>query len=114
MPTLRDPLIDTSNISGGDIKYQQLPPGATLMEIVQGVLAPYTVWVEPATGDEVTVEYRVSAAQAWQAWPSGPVTAYAENRIRSNIHSIRFTSDGGATGSQCGVARAAVAEWDVA
>jgi hypothetical protein len=112
MPTLRDPLIDVANIGGADLRYSPLPPGSTLTENMQGVLAPYTVWVEPATGDTVTVEYRTAQGKDWQAWPPGPVTSYAEHRLGSQIHSLRYSSSGGASGSQCGVARPVAAEWE--
>ncbi len=70
-----------------------------------GVRIPMTVWVNPAAGDTVRVEYRVDADAPWVAWPKGNATAYTDDSLDSPVSDLRFTRVAGSgTTSAYGVA----------
>ena len=93
-------------VAGGDAFAATLPDGTAVERLMSGVRIPATVWVEPNTGDTVTVTYRASATATAQAWPSGPVTAYAENVLNAPVYSIIFQRTAGSSAlSKYGVAQ---------
>lgn len=80
-----------------------LTSGSAVTVPVGALALPLTVWVRPGSGDTVTVQYSVDGAN-WVAWPNGAATAYSEDILDSQIHSLRFTrSSGSGTTSAYGV-----------
>jgi hypothetical protein len=111
MPTLRDPLIDTANIGGGDLIEITLPPGSRTVSVLENTQVPVTVWVEPAAGATMNVRFRTAQNKAWQAWPAGSVSAFTEYRLKSPVQALEFAAGTEASGSHGGVALPTEALW---
>ena len=56
---------------------------------------PSTVWVRPAAGDTVSVEYSCDGGTTYTAWSHGPVTAYTESVFDAPITHLRFQRTAG-------------------
>ena len=81
-----------------------LPDATPVVVDISGRSAPTTVWVDPATGDTVRVEYRVDSSAPWRVWDKGDVTAYADDVTDGPVGWLRFTrTDGAGTTSAYGV-----------
>ncbi len=62
-----------------------------------------TVYVRPAAGDTVTVEYTLDGTN-WTAWDNGSVTAYSVDILDAPVLALRFTrSSGSGTTSAYGI-----------
>lgn len=72
-----------------------LKDGAAIVMQLGGLDLPRTVWVNPAAGDTVTVEYREHLEAPWTAWPNGAVTAHSVDVIDSPVQALRFTRTAG-------------------
>lgn len=82
-----------------------LANGTPVIVPVPNIMLPITVWVNPAAGDGILVEYRVSADSPWKPWPAGTVTAYTEDARTCPVSDLRFTrASGSSTNSTIGVA----------
>ena len=93
-------------IQGTDFVYGQLADGNSVEVICSGLPLNSVAWVDPTAGDTITVTYKTSAHSSAQAWPPGPVTAYAEYRIGGSLYSMTFQRTGGSgTTSKYGIAR---------
>lgn len=65
--------------------------------------ATLTVYVRPAAGDTVTVEYTLDGTN-WTAWDNGSVTAYSVDILDAPVLALRFTrSSGSGTTSAYGI-----------
>lgn len=81
-----------------------LPDATPVVVDISGRPAPTTVWVAPAPGDTVRVEYRVGSSAPWRIWDKSDVTAYADDVTDGMISGLRFTRiDGTGTTSAYGV-----------
>lgn len=56
--------------------------------------ATLTVYVRPAAGDTVTVEYTLDGTN-WTAWDNGSVTAYSVDILDAPVLALRFTRTAG-------------------
>lgn len=82
-----------------------LADGTAVVVSLAGAVLPLAVWVNPAEGDTVTVEYRIDDDAPWQAWAAGAVTAYADDVLIGPVSDLRFTRTAGSgTTSAYGVA----------
>lgn len=57
---------------------------------------PLTVWVVPASGDTVLVEYSMDNGVTFENWPNGSVVARAKDTLVSGITHLRFSRTAGA------------------
>jgi hypothetical protein len=81
-----------------------LVDGDIVTFVGEGMPLPATVWARPAAGDTVAVTYSTDNGVNWQAWPIGPVTAYAQDVLLSGVTHVRFQRTAGTgTTSTCGV-----------
>lgn len=82
-----------------------LASGSPVEISLGGRRPPLTVWVNPAVGDTVRVEYRIDAAAPWTSWENGDVTSYSDIVFSGPISDLRFTrTSGSGTTSKYGVA----------
>lgn len=89
----------------GEFTSGVLANGTAVVVKATGLELPATVWVDPAAGDTVTVEYQGGASASWVAWPNGAVTAYSAAVLDGAVYALRFTRSAGAgTTSKYGVA----------
>ena len=88
----------------GAFNITPLPSGTAVVVSMTGAPIPATVWARPAAGDTVAVTYSTDNGVNWQAWPIGPVTAYAPDVLLSGVTHVRFQRTAGTgTTSTCGV-----------
>ena len=80
----------------GEMLAGVLTNGTPVVFKMVGVELPATVWVEPAAGDTVTVEYQGGGSASWVAWPNGAVTAYSAAVLDAPVYALRFTRSAGA------------------
>jgi hypothetical protein len=65
-----------------------------VMQMV-GIPIPTTVWVVPAAGDTVLVEYSMDGGATYENWPNGSVTARSEDSLVSGVTQLRFSRTAG-------------------
>lgn len=71
---------------------------------VVNMRAPFTLWVEPAAGDTVSVKVKTADGATPQDWPPGNVTENATAVVYGPIFSVVFQRVGGSgTTSKFGV-----------
>lgn len=88
----------------GAFNITPLPSGTAVVVSMTGAPIPATVWARPAAGDTVAVTYSTDNGVNWQAWPTGPVTADAQDVLLSGVTHVRFQRTAGTgTTSTCGV-----------
>jgi len=94
------------NLRAGVGPYRQgLLTSGTPQEVqVVNMRPPFTLWVEPAAGDTVSVKVKNSADATPQDWPPGAVTDHATAVVFGPIYSVVFERTGGSgTTSKFGV-----------
>lgn len=77
--------------------------GATAAVVdMRGAACPCTVWVRPAAGNTLRVEYAVEDAAVttpanvqWFPWPNGDVNVASTGVLDSPVTALRFTRVGG-------------------
>lgn len=77
--------VDTSVVRG------TLDDATPVVIDVSGRRPPLGVWVNPAAGDTVRVEYRIDSSMPWRSWEKGDVTAYADDVAECPLSHLRFT-----------------------
>jgi hypothetical protein len=88
----------------GPYRHGVLNDGAQKEIHVVNMRAPFTVWVEPTGGDEVTVWVKNAADATPQEWPDGPVTDATTGVVFGPVFSFIFQRTGGSgTTSKFGV-----------
>lgn len=85
-----------SNPNMGPVSSGVLTSGSAVVVPMRGVGYPRTVWVNPAAGDTVTVEYQPGPGGPWVAWPNGAATAFSSAVIDAPVEGVRFTRSSGA------------------
>lgn len=81
----------TQKIIGPAFRRGVLLNGTAVVLDLVGLQLPATVWVQPAAGDTVTVEYRTDDAASWVAWTPGASTAFAKDTLTAPQASVRIT-----------------------
>lgn len=76
----------------GPVAKGVLTDGTAHVVSVAGAHMPLSVWVDPAEGDTVTVEYRMHPDAPWVDWAKGDVTDYADDVLDGPVDALRFTS----------------------
>jgi hypothetical protein len=81
-----------------------LANGVAVVVPMLGASIPSTVWVVPAAGDTVLVEYSMDNGVTFENWPNGSVTARSKDTLVSGITHLRFSRTvGSGTTSTYGV-----------
>lgn len=73
-----------------------LANGTPVVVATEGAPIPATVWVVPAAGDTVLVEYSLDSGVSYDNWAKGSVTARANDVLNSGVTHLRFTRTAGA------------------
>jgi hypothetical protein len=83
------------NIMPGLVFEGALPDGAEKVHAMRGLPIPCRVWVEPAAGDTVAVEYSYNNGKTWKPWANGPVTVNAEDGLDLGVTHLKFQRTAG-------------------
>ena len=60
-----------------------------------GCSVPASVWVDPASGDSITVTYKHAVEAPSQLWPNGVVALYSSDVMIAPLYSVTFQRTGG-------------------
>ena len=69
--------------------------GSPLIIPMLGAPLPALVWVRPAIGDTVLMEYSTDNGVNYASWPNGSVTVYSEDALILGVTHLRVTRTAG-------------------
>jgi hypothetical protein len=90
------PITQTRGVMPGLMISGVLADGNAVTHAMRGMPLPCRVWVKPAAGDTVAVEYSSDNGVSYDPWPNGPVTANAEDGLDLGVTHLKFQRTAGA------------------